>query len=742
MKKWIGLLIALLTVSCSTTKLLREGESRLVENKVIINNPKEFSSSKLLPYIKQKPNDYYIGTWNPFLYVYNWASGTDEEWDKFVQKLGVEPVVFDSTLIDASKKGMLSHLEYAGYYNSTINHQTLIKNKKARVLYNVKLGKQYPIYDIDYVIRDSALVKLVAADSTNFTINRGDALSQDALEKESERLAALFKNNGYYGFSKNYFFYFADTTHLRDSALLTVKLESYTRNEAPQSFKPFKKYYLGNIDIVPQNGLKVRDKFLNNLNMLDSGELYSEEEINNTYERFSSIRLFSSVNMELTDRKDTSLVDCRILLSPSKLQGIQFNLESSFNSTGLLGITPSLSYLHKNIFHGGEQLTLGFRGNFQFKFNDPTRSTEFAVSSALSFPQFLLLPESIFRNTVPKTDINLTYNYQNRPEYTRNIISTSYGYNWNFNKRFYYQVNPIQINIVRIFNMSDDFLQKLKDPYLLNSYKNHFDVGASTMFYYTTDPSINPDHSHFYLRVNMDLAGNALSLLNKGLQTDESGSHLIWGVPYSQYVRGELSLVQTIVFGRNNQFELAGRFLAGAGYAYGNSSALPFEKLFYAGGSNSMRGWQSRSIGPGTAPNDSTFSIANQTGDMHLEANVEFRFPIFWKLQGGLFVDAGNVWNINSNFYSIGNEDERKDADIVPAIPAERDPRGLFYWKDFLKSSALNWGFGLRMDFGMLLVRLDLGIKTYNPSSQQWCGPSMWFKKGGYALHFGIGYPF
>ncbi|MDD3201226.1 MAG: BamA/TamA family outer membrane protein [Bacteroidales bacterium] len=725
MKRWTGLIICLAVVSCSTTKLVPEGEYRLTENKVVILNSGSFNSSDLVPYIKQKPNDYYIGRWNPFLYVYNWSSGNDTGWDKFVEKLGVKPVIFDSTLIDGSKKGMLSHLEYLGYYNSDISNVTDKNNKKARVRYDVTLGKRYPIHDINYVVRDSMLVKIIAKDSANCTINRGDALSQDALENESERLATLFKNNGYYGFTKNFFFYFADTTRVQNMADLTVKLEDYTRNESASTAKPHIQYYIGDVEIIPQGGFKVRKKFLNNLNTIEPGNLYREKDVNTTYERFSSVRLFSTVNVELQE-SDSAKVDCRILLSPSKLQGIKLNLEGSFNSTGLFGITPSLSYSHKNIFHGGEELSLGFSGNFQFKFNDPTRSTEFAISTALTFPQFLLLPASLFKTTLPQTNINFTYNYQNRPEYTRNIISTAYGYRWSMRKNFHYQIYPLQMNVVRIFNMSPDFYEKLNDPYLINAYQNHFDFGAGTMFYYTTDASINPKHSYFYLRWQSDLAGNLLSLFNKAMSTDESGSHLIWGIPYSQYVRTEISAVTTIKFGSSNQFAVAGRALAGFGYAYGNSSVLPFEKFFYAGGANSMRGWQSRSVGPGMAPLDQTFSIANQTGDMHLEANIEFRFPIFWKLQGGLFVDAGNVWNL-----------PRGEID-----GQARDPLSLFYWNNCLKTTALDWGAGIRLDFNMLLVRLDLGIKTYDPSSNGWQEPSLWLKKGGYAIHFGIGYPF
>lgn len=725
MKKIIIVILCFITASCSTTKLLRDDEYRLAENKVVILNSKDYTAADLQPYIKQKPNSYYIGGWNPFLYVYNWSSGRGTKWDKFVEKLGVEPVVFDSTLVQSTVKGMQTHLEYMGYYDSKVDYTIIKDNKKAKVRYDVTLGKQYLIHDIDYIIKDSVLAGIVAKDSANFTLFKGDPLSQEALEFESDRLATLFRKNGYYGFTKNYFFYYADTNAVKNMANLVVNLENYTRNESAASAEPHKQFYINNVAILPQNGLSVRAKFLENLNTVKPGTLYNETNINNTYQRFTSIRLFSTVNIQL-EQEDSALVDCRILLSPSKLQGVKFNLESSFNSSALFGITPSLSYYHKNIFGGGEMLTLGFRGNFQFKLNDPIHSNEFAISSSISFPQFLLLPERLFTTNVPRTDISLSYNYQSRPEYTRNIVSTSYGYNWSMKNKFFYQLYPIQMNIVRIFDMSPDFYENLKDPYLINAYQNHFDFGAGAIMFYTTDPSINPKHSYFYLRWQTDIAGNLLSLFNNTMETDKMGKHLIWGIPYSQYVRSEVSLVQTLRFGKSDKFGLAGRVVAGAGYAYGNSYALPFEKFFYAGGANSLRGWQSRSVGPGCAPIDSTFSIANQSGDMRMEANLEFRFPMFWKLQGALFADAGNIWNIKRE-----------------SLPqTERDADGLFSFANLGKSIAVDWGLGLRLDFNLLLVRLDLGIKAYNPVTQQWHSPKMWFDKGGYAFHFGIGYPF
>jgi outer membrane protein assembly factor BamA len=725
----VGLLALLvMAAGCSTTKMLSEDELRLSENKVVITNSSTYNPSSLAPYIKQKSNYYVIGKWHPALYIYNWQNGKGKGWDRFCQKIGQAPVVFDETLIDKSVTSMLDHLTYQGYYNSHIDTRTEVKKQTARVEYDVTLGKQFPIRSIDYQVKDSTLASLMAADTSNYTVLPGDFLSEEKLEKESERFTKLFRNNGYWGFSKNYFFFYADTTTHRDEADLIVKIENYTRNESEDAAREHRQYTIGNVALIPQPGMRIRQKFLQNLNQLKPGELYSEEKINREYDRYSSIPLFSSVNMMLRESEtDSTAVDCRVLLQQARLQALKLNLEGSFNSTGLFGVTPSLSYSHKNIFGGGEVLSLGFRGNFQFMFRSPTRATELAVNAGLKIPWY---PDFILRMpfiNLPQMDINFTYNFQNRPEYTRNIVTGAYGFNWNIAKKFYYQFKPIQLSAVSATRLDSTFIAGIRDPYLKNSFRSHLDLGGSGTFYFSTNTSVNPKVTYFYTRFQYDMSGNLMRLLGKTgmFKKGESGEDLIAGIPYAQYIRGELQAVGTFRLGEVGQYALAVRALAGMGFAYGNSVSLPFEKLFYAGGASSMRGWRARAVGPGMAPRDTSFAIANQSGDMHLEANVEMRFPLFWKLEGAVFADIGNVWNI--------------DADGLDG--QTRDPRSLFSFKNLFRSTAMDVGLGARLDFGMVLIRFDMGLVVYDPYKQEFMGINDWFK-GNYAFHFGIGYPF
>lgn len=722
MRRQIRYLILAMTVlfalsACSTTKSLQDDQYRLAKNRLVITNDKDFNPNELTPYLKQKHRG-----WSPFLWVYNWTNGKGKGWDRFVQKIGVAPVVYDPEMVDSSIENITNHLEYLGYYGSHVTSSIDVRRRNVSVTYDVTLGKQLPVKAIEIELPDRPqFVEDFLADTASFMIKPGSYLSENELEQVSEAAAASLRDKGYFDFNKNYFFFEADTLTVKDSALVKLTINEYTRNEKPEAARPIRKFYFDTVTIDYPTKLKIRSKVLEGLNTITPGAAYSASAVNNTYSRLTALRMFSSINIGMNPT-DTNKVNAAISLTQSKMQGFKVNLEASMNSSGLLGISPQLSYYHKNIFRGGEWLNLSFMGNFQFKFKDRIRSNEFGVSAGLSFPKFFPLPYRYFKEAVPRTDVNLSYNFQNRPEYTRNIISLSYGYTGNVKSRFFYQIYPLQMNIVNLFDIDADFINTLaNDPFLKNAYQNHFDLGSGGILYYTTNSASIPRTSFFYSRLQLDIAGNLLSAFKPYMKKDSSGSGMIWNTPFSQFIRAEITLGKTWVFGKKDGQAIATRLVAGAGYAYGNSSALPFEKHFYGGGSNSLRGWQARTVGPGLSAMDKSFVIPNQTGDMKLEANIEYRFDIFWKFAGALFIDAGNVWTLQGADNELGR----------------------FKWNTFGQSLAANWGAGLRLDFGFLLLRLDMGMRVHDPAREnKWVGPSQWFKRDGYALHFGVGYPF
>ena len=715
------LAVLMLAVSCSTTRVIPEGEYRLAKNGIEVTNSKKFDPSTLNQYIKQQPNSTLFG-WNPFLSIYNWADpDKDTGFARFLRKLGTAPVVYSPYAVESTIENIEKHLEYIGYYNSKVNSDIRVNGRKVAVKYLVHLGKQYPIDSLSYTLPErGTFAEDFMADLPNVSVKVGDFLAESALEDETVRGSAHFRDLGYYDFSKNNYVFVADTISVPGKLFLDMKVNEHSRNDSEENALPLRKFYIDSVTISHSRDLKFKEKILRDLNTIHPGMMYSESDIRTTYTRLSALKLFSSVGIEVTPT-DSNLVNCEINLTQSKLQGFKANLEASTNSSGLMGISPQLSFYHKNIFHGGEWLNLSFMGNFQFMIHDPIRSNEFGVSAGLSFPKFLGLPYSIFKGpNIPRTEVNLSYNYQDRPEYTRNILSTSFGYT-GILRKLSYQFYPLQLNIVQLSHMDEDFYETLsRNPFMRYAYQDHFDAGVGGTFYISSSSEAIPTESYRYLRLTTDLSGNVIGLLKPMLKTDAEGRGLLFGIPYSQYVRAEFTLGRTWMFGRGDRQAVATRLLAGAGHSYGNSSALPFEKQFYAGGANSMRGWQARALGPGMAPMNQSFIIPSQTGDMKLEANVEYRFPVFWKLEGALFVDAGNVWTFKQD-----------------------DPTSKFDLSTLGDSVAMDWGLGLRVNLSFLVLRIDGAKKLHDPASaKKWLGPDDWKQKGSGAIHFGVGYPF
>ncbi len=684
--------IVLALAGCAGPRNLSEGEYLLRESRVTVTGTDELSATDFSDYVKQHPS--------------------------FLRR-----VVYDPELVQPSIEGIERHLEYLGYYGSKVRSDVSVRRGKVSLAYTVSPGKRIRIDSIRFSLPSRAdFTADFLADTANVLVRRGDYLSESVLEREIERGAAHFRQLGYYSLTKNNYVFEADTLSVPGSLILDMKVNEFSRNESAASAVPLRKYYIDKVSVSYPNRIFLRRNLLQDLNLIHPGELYNEQKVNSTYSRLSSLKMFSSVSIG-TSATDSNLVSCDIRLQQSSLQGFKANIEASTNSNGLMGISPQLTVYHKNVFGGGEWLNLGFMGNFQFMLDGSTRANEFGISVGLTIPKFLGIPYNDRDVNLPNTELTLSYNYQDRPEYTRSIISTSLGYSGTITgKRISYQFYPLQFNMVRLYNITPEFSVMMdRNPIMRYSYQNHFDSGSGGTLYYSSvaDNSSNSRPFH-YARLSVDVAGNVISLFKPLMRTDDNGNGLIFNVPFSQYVRGELNLGKTWRWGENLSHALATRLVAGAGVAYGNSTVLPFEKQFYCGGANSMRGWQARSLGPGTSPMDETFSIPSQTGDVKFEANVEYRFPVVWKLAGALFVDAGNVWNTHEG---LGN---------------------------LAESIAVDWGLGARIDLNFIVLRVDMGFKLHDPAvlssdgsyAPAWLSPSRWLSRDGFALHFGVGYPF
>jgi len=716
MRKTAVITLLLAMCSCSTTKFLSEGEYRLASNSVTVTNSKEFPQSEITPYIKQQSNTYFIFGWNPFLNVYNWGDNSGKGIDKIWRKIGVPPVVFNPKLVDSSIENIESHLRYLGYYSSNVEAEVQTVRKLAKVKYVVTLGKRYQIDSISYEIPEQEEFSAVFySDTVSHLVKPHSYLSESLLESESVRSSSVFRENGFFEFNKNYYFFVADTVSVPGKTLLKYSIRDYTRNQTPKDAQELCRYRFRDVNVSHSADVKLRESALMRMNLISPGDYYKESTVTNTYTRYSSMKLFSSVSMNVT-RVDSALLDCNIKLTESNRQGFKVDLQVSTNSSSLIGISPQLTWFHKNIFGGGEWLTLGFTGNFQFKPNSDERATVVGANATLSLPTFLGLPARMFTGPiVPRTEFKLAYTYQDRPEYTRNVASMSYGYSWHTQNNLYFNLYPLQLGYVNMPRITEEFLEVLwKNKYMWDAYSDHIDMGTGGIIFKKNYTDVVPKAPYRFIQLSYDLSGNVLSLFNSMMPENGIGQRLLFNVPYAQYVRGELQAANAWRFGRNGGQAFAMRFVVGAGAAYGNSYSMPYEKQFYCGGASSMRAWQTHALGPGSAEMYETFSIPSQTGDFKMEADLEWRFKMFWKIEGAMFAEVGNVWQLSL---------QEKIFDTLAA----------------------DWGLGIRLNMDFILIRVDGGFKVLEPSrkaGQKWLGPSSWFSKNGYAVHFGVGYPF
>ena len=706
-----ALVIICAAASCSTTRVLREDQYRLAKNKVVFEgNPNGLSSSDVSAYIRQQPSSSSFFSW-----VYNWSNPDKNDWwNESLRKVGVAPVVFNKSQIPSSCENIKRHLDYLGYYHSEVETYIDTIGKNVKVTYYVTPGNRVKIDSIIYKVPEGEFADEFDSDRKNFLVKKGDWLSEKTLEAESERGASFFRDRGYYNFSKFNYFFEADTLGPRN--VLTYEIRNYTRNELESYATPLKKYHIGKVDVTLAKSVPFREKLLQDLNIIHNGDLYSESKVNTNYQRYSSLKLFNTVNIEMAPA-DSSTVDCHITLGQGKMKGVKLNMEASINSNNLFGLSPAVSFYNKNIFKGGELLSLGFSGNFQRQFGTDVQANEFGVNGSLSFPRLLGLSYQAFKGAnIPKTQIQGSFNYQNRPEFIRYLANFSYGYTGGTD-RVYYQFNPLSVSVVKVDNMTEAFMMQLiKNMALYDMFSDHIDAGINGQIYWTTDASVIPQKSYTYARLAVDLSGNVVHLFDKWLPEDEFGQHMLFGMPYSRYVRAELNTGHTFRFSPSSA--LAVHFVGGVSKGLnGDWDTAPFEKQFYVGGASSMRGWQVRTLGPGASDLYSFFTIASQVGEYKLEMDLEYRQKLFWKLEGALFAEAGNVW----------------------------DYEDLWEADEWIETFGLDWGLGLRLNLGFILLRLDWGMKVYEPcrnGKDRWIMPYEWLRSGGSSLHFGVGYPF
>ncbi len=782
-KFWLTLiLLAILSSSCNITKHVPDGKYLLNSTKLNIKS-KEVKPGDVETYIRQKPNKRIIGM-RIHLRIYSLSS--PYKFKGIHQRLkiiGEEPVILDTFLVKQSAENIKLYLKSKGYYQTSVWDTIYYpKYKKANVIYTVDPKKPYTIGKISYVVEDTLLLKLVLKDTVNSLIRKGILFDSDVLQEERVRIQKYMQNSGYYFFNKDFITFTADTTmgnHKVDLILNIrnryVMLESGTKlsknylkykinkvffypNFDPRALQAAQK--INKVDTVFSNGVEfiytgdpgIDLEVIDQANLIRPGNVYSDDIVQKTQNNLSSLRLFRMTNIYFTEvpqdtskknndndfllfaepvKKDsipTGLLNCIIQLTPHTLQSYQVEFVGT-NTSGALGAETNLIYQHKNLFYGAEVLDVRFRGlietvqksTSEFAFNN---SLELGGSVGLSFPRFLspFSGKEYITKYSPKTQITASYNFQRRPEYTRTIASMTFGYSWKDSKFVTHGINPVEVNAVNLPFIDEKFKARIDTTSQANSYKNQI-ITVSSYNLTFNNQNLQKKTSYTYLRLNVELSGNLLNTFYSHFGTrDADGTYKILNTSFSQFVRSDINVSYHQILDEYNTFVY--RVFIGVGYPYGNSKALPFEKKYFSGGANGMRAWSARSLGPGsvTAP---TGTFYNQTGDIKLEANLEYRFKLFWQLEGALFVDAGNIWSY---------KDDIKDA--------------VFYPSTFYKQIALGTGTGFRANLGFLTLRFDFGYRLFDPAKdpkkdfRPWVPFQQKFSWQDFTLNFGIGYPF
>ena len=737
-------------------------------------------------YVRQSPNKRIFGI-DFYVWVYQKANPEKTNWwNNFKRKIGEEPVLLDSALTQKSIQNLSTYLHTRGYFSSTVECKidTTRRRRRAELTYVIRQGEPTRIDSIDYEFRDESLRSIILADTSVSILGRGDILDITRLDAERERVAAYLNDRGYFDFTVNNISYEVDTIGnkydadvkmiirptiagysergaqiLEDNAVYRLRnINVYpTYDPMLRSTTGFKKdanidttYYYGltiirDLNTTPQ----LRNAVLRRTIPLFPNYIYNASLINYTNKELMSLGFFrnSKITFDRVDAEDTyvtflgqsdneesvllntreEFLDCNIYATPALKQSLKVDLEASSTST-FYGLSATLGYSNDNVFRGAEAFDISARFGFEFMYArdvEKRSAQELSLTAGLSFPRFL----TPFRTSPgmkvasPRTRLELSFDYQNRPYYLRNIFSARWAYSWKQGGRSSFVIRPIDINWIDVKSVDEAFLADIDNQYLRTSFESQLNAGLSASWVYNTQRS-NLESNATLVRANIETVGNLIQGLESIFSSHAPGKNYyeILGVRYAQFVRAEISASQKIDLG--HKMALAGRIFAGVGVTYGNSAgrSIPFDRMFYCGGANSMRGWVPRTLGPGNKPQVKDATYPAQVGDVRLEANAEFRFPIWWIFHGALFFDAGNVW------YLRDTEDS--------------NPEEVFHFDNFYKQLGFNTGLGLRIDATFVILRFDLGIQLHNPGQpegQRWIHDFKWRNM---ALNFGVGYPF
>ncbi|MBQ3999223.1 MAG: BamA/TamA family outer membrane protein [Paludibacteraceae bacterium] len=734
----------LFLASCNTTKFVPQDRYLLNKARVTCTDDKSVSTGELGGYLRQKQNTEIFGFWKLQLHIYNTAplDTTTKSKRKLAanaHKMGEAPVIYDDDLTRISMQQVRQQMYNMGYFHAEVDTIQRVKDRKMNLTYVVTANEPYKFrnYEVDIPIEE---VSRIAHDS-RCKIHSGEQFSTALLDEERERIATVMRNRGYFYFEKALLEFTADSSLNSHEVDVRIHLAGFVTQDSAAMARIQKRYSIRTVhyqidydpDHLPDSvELKYDyDKFGNEyswtgnrflrknairtVSRMHCNERYADWRVERTYARMNALAAVRYVDISFTEIGDT-LLDCFVTVSRSKLNSFGVEVEGTY-SAGDWGVAAGLNYSNKNIFHGAEVLTVGGRAAYEWRANGG-RAIEAKAEAGLLFAS--------------NVQFNIAYNYQQRPdEYTRTIANAglSYYIPRRPGNRWTHQFNLIDVNYLYVPWMSDQFVKQFfgKSSVLRASYEDQFIVDWSYTANYSTYNQRTPYRSYVQLSLRAETAGNALYALSRaaGFEQSQSGQYELWKIPFAQYAKGDINFTYHGII--NPQHRLVTHLSLGVAVPYLNATAVPFIKRYFAGGSNSVRGWQARTLGPGTFRGDGSRLVYDlQVGDIKLDMNLEYRFKVLSFLELAAFLDAGNIWTIRDYQDQAG---------------------GVFLFDQFYKQIAWSYGVGVRFDLSLFIFRIDFGVKLHDPSriaeGKQWRTAANglgW--NDDMTFHFAIGYPF
>ena len=762
-RKYIYIVVtALLLVGCSVSKFVPEGKYLLDEVHISSDN-KEIKSSEMYSYVRQKPNSKWFSLVKLPMYIYCSSGKDSTKWiNKILRKMGDAPRIYDARVAEETRMQILGAVQNKGYLGAQVSLEEKIKKNKLDTYYRISSGKPYIISSIDYNVEDYVIRDLLMNDSIHSGLKVGERFDVNQLEEERNKITQFLLNRGYYRFNKDYITFQADTVNgtYRIDLTMNIGLNNMPNSSETSLHRQYSirnVNYLMDLDYSLNNGVNLdtmsygginilydkklflRPGVIDSHNRIVSGKLYSNRDVMSTYSSLSRLGILKYSNIRFVEHleNDSAYLDAFVSLSKNKNKMLSFQVEGT-NSAGDLGAAASVTYTHRNLFKGSETFTIKVRGAYEavtgLEGYANNNYTEYGVESSLDFPEFMFpfLTSDFKKRVNAKSEVSIKYNWQLRPEFERTLASAAWSYRWNSGRRANHRLDVLDINYIYMPYRSNTFIEYLNymdevNPLLRYSYEDLFIVRLGYTYTYnsagvTTQQTAKK--SSYSIRFNIEESGNLIYGFSKLIHKKPSDgeSFRMGNISFAQYVKTDFDFAKNIMIDDRNS--LVFHIATGVAIPYGNSKSLPFEKLYFSGGANSVRGWSVRSLGPGRYHgNSGSLDYVNHTGDIKLDLNVEYRTHLFWKLNGAAFIDAGNVWTLKSRY---------------------SDDTGQFAFNRFYKEIAVSYGLGVRFDLDFLILRFDGGMKAINPMES---GADRFpvirpdFSRD-FAFHFAVGYPF